>query len=53
MRASGELTKITCLIDHGIIHRFVDRIFPFASIKEAMAYVEAGRAKGKVAISLR
>ena len=28
------------------------RVFPFASTKEAMAYVEAGRAKGKVVVSM-
>ncbi len=53
MRASGgQLGKITSLIDAGIIRPVVDRIFPFASIKEAMAYVESGRAKGKVVVSL-
>ena len=54
MRANGDqLTKITSLIDDGIIRPVVDRVFPFASTKEAMAYVEAGRAKGKVVVSLR
>src|SRR5688572_27099076 len=54
MRASGgQLTEITSLIDDGIIRPVVDRIFPFASTKEAMAYVEAGHAKGKVVVSLR
>jgi NADPH:quinone reductase-like Zn-dependent oxidoreductase len=54
MRANGsQLTEITSLIDDGIIRPVVDRVFPFASIKEAMAYVEAGRAKGKVVVSLR
>ena len=54
MRANGDqLTEITSLIDDGIIRPVVDRVFPFASIKEAMAYVEAGRAKGKVVVSLR
>jgi len=54
MRANGEqLFEITSLIDDGIIRPVVDRIFPFASTKEAMAYVEAGRAKGKVVVSLR
>ena len=53
MRASGEqLTHITALIDAGIIRPVVDRVFPFASTKEAMAYVEAGRAKGKVVVSM-
>ena len=54
MRANGDqLTEITSLIDDGIIRPVVDRVFPFASTKEAMAYVEAGRAKGKVVVSLR
>jgi NADPH:quinone reductase-like Zn-dependent oxidoreductase len=54
MRANGDqLTEITALIDDGIIRPVVDRVFPFASTKEAMAYVEAGRAKGKVVVSLR
>jgi NADPH:quinone reductase-like Zn-dependent oxidoreductase len=54
MKANGgQLTEITSLIDAGIIRPVVDRVFPFASIKEAMAYVEAGRAKGKVVVSLK
>ena len=54
MRANGEqLTEITSLIDHGIIRPVVDRVFPFASTKEAMAYLESGRAKGKVVVSIR
>jgi NADPH:quinone reductase-like Zn-dependent oxidoreductase len=54
MRANGEqLTQITSLIDDGIIRPVVDRVFPFASTKDAMAYVEAARAKGKVVVSLK
>jgi alcohol dehydrogenase len=54
MRANGDqLTEITSLVDHGIIRPVVDRVFPFTSTKEAMAYVEAGRAKCKVVVSLR
>jgi alcohol dehydrogenase len=54
MRANGDqLTEITSLIDSGIIRPVVDRVFPFASTKEAMTYVEAGRAKGKVVVSLK
>ena len=54
MRANGaQLSEITSLIDQGIIRPVVDRVFAFASTKEAMAYVEAGRAKGKVVISVR
>jgi NADPH:quinone reductase-like Zn-dependent oxidoreductase len=53
MKANGEqLAEITSLIDGGFIRPVVDRVFPFASTKEAMAYVEAGRAKGKVVVSM-
>jgi NADPH:quinone reductase-like Zn-dependent oxidoreductase len=54
MRANGgRLSEITSLIDDGIIRPVVDRVFHFAPTKEAMAYVEAGRAKGKVVVSLK
>ena len=54
MRANGDqLAEITSLIDDGFVRPVVDRVFPFASTKEAMAYVEAGRAKGKIVVSLR
>ena len=54
MRANGgQLTEITSLIDDGIIRPVVDRVFPFGSIKEAMAYLENGRAKGKVIVRVR
>jgi len=54
MRANGDqLAEITSLIDDGLIRPVLDRVFPFASTKEAMAYVEAGRAKGKIVVSLR
>ena len=54
MRANGEqLTEIAALVAAGAIRPVVDRVFPFASTNEAMAYVEAGRAKGKVVVSLR
>jgi NADPH:quinone reductase-like Zn-dependent oxidoreductase len=54
VRASGDqLREITSLIDSGIIRPVVDRVFPFESTKEAMAYVENGRAKGKVIVKVR
>jgi alcohol dehydrogenase len=54
MRPSGEqLHEIGSLIDSGIIHPVVDRVFPFESTKEALAYVENGRAKGKVIVKVR
>ena len=53
MRADGaQLAQIATLIDAGVIRPVVDRVFPFAQTKEALAYVETGRAKGKVVISV-
>ena len=48
----GELGQITELIEAGIIRPVVDRVFPFESTNEAMAYVETGRAKGKVVVAI-
>ncbi|TCG05060.1 NADPH:quinone oxidoreductase [Paraburkholderia steynii] len=54
MRASGvQLRQITSLVDSGVIRPVVDRIFPFESTREAMAYVDTGRAKGKVVVKMR
>ena len=54
MRANGgQLAEITALIESGIIRPVVDRVFPFDSTDEALAYVEAGRARGKVVVQVR
>jgi len=54
MRASGEqLREIGSLIDSGIIRPVVDRVFPFEATKEALAYLEQGRVKGKVIVKVR
>ena len=54
MRASGDqLREITSLIEAGIIQPVMDRVFPFESTNEAMAYVERGRAKGKVVVKVK
>ncbi|TIT20583.1 MAG: NADP-dependent oxidoreductase, partial [Mesorhizobium sp.] len=54
MWAQGDqLGKITALIESGAIRPVVDRIFPFEATNEALAYVETGRAKGKVVIKVR
>ena len=53
MRANGDqLREITSLIESGVIRPVVDRVFPFESTKEALAYVEKGRAKGKVIVKV-
>lgn len=54
MRANGkQLSNITALVEAGIIRPVVDRVFPFAATSEALAYVERGRAKGKVVVRLK
>ena len=54
MRANGEqLREIGALIDARTLHPVVDRVFPFEATREALAYVEQGRAKGKVVIAVR
>jgi NADPH:quinone reductase-like Zn-dependent oxidoreductase len=53
MRAEGnQLGRITDLINAGIIRPVMDKIFPFDEANEALAYVESGRAKGKVVIKV-
>ncbi len=53
MKANGsQLREITRLIEAGAIRPVLDRVFPFAGTNEALAYVEAGRAKGKVVVKL-
>jgi NADPH:quinone reductase-like Zn-dependent oxidoreductase len=54
MRANGnQLTQITSLIDQGVIRPVVERVFRLESTKDALAYVQAGRAKGKVVVKVR
>lgn len=54
IKANGvQLQQITNLIDSEVIRPVVDRVFPFESTKEAMEYVETGRAKGKVVVRLK
>jgi len=53
MRAQGQqLTEITSLIESGVIRPVVNKVFPFEKTGDALAYVEAGRAKGKVVIAV-
>jgi alcohol dehydrogenase len=53
MRANGEqLGQIAALVDAGAIKPVIDRVFPFESTNEALAYVERGRVKGKVVVKM-
>jgi len=54
MKESGEqLRKIAALVDAGIVRPVVDRVFGLDAAGEAMAYVDQGRAKGKVVVKVR
>jgi NADPH:quinone reductase-like Zn-dependent oxidoreductase len=54
MRAQGnQLSQITSLIDSGIIRPVMDKVFLFEATNEAMAYVESGRAKGKIVVKVK
>lgn len=53
MRAQGQqLSEIASLIESGVIRPVVDKVFPFEGTGDALAYVETGRAKGKVVIAV-
>jgi NADPH:quinone reductase-like Zn-dependent oxidoreductase len=54
MRANGEqLRRITSLIEDGSVRPVLDRRFPFEKTNEAMAYVDTGRSKGKVVVTVK
>jgi len=53
MRADGaQLREITALIESGAIRPVVDKVFPFQDTHKALAYVDSGRAKGKVVVQM-
>lgn len=41
------------LLEAGAIRPVIDKVFVFDQAKEALAYVEKGRAKGKVVVQIR
>jgi NADPH:quinone reductase-like Zn-dependent oxidoreductase len=52
MKANGEqLTALAALYDNGTLQPVLDRTFPFDQTLEAMAYVEQGRANGKIVVT--
>jgi alcohol dehydrogenase len=53
MHPSGsDLAQLAELIEQGKLKVIVDKTYPFAKISEALAYVEGGRAKGKVVVTM-
>jgi len=47
-----QLGEITQLIEAGRIRPVIDKVFPFTQAKDGLAYLEKGRAKGKVVVQL-
>jgi len=51
---SGEqLRQIAALVDGGAIEPVIDREFPFERLPDALSYLEAGRARGKVVLKVK
>ncbi len=48
----GQLRELASLYDAGHLHPLIDKTFSFEQTHEALAYVEQGRATGKVVITL-
>ena len=53
MHPSGtELAELGQLVEENKLEPVIDRVFPFTGIGEAFAYLESGRAKGKVVVRM-
>ncbi len=53
MRPSGlELSELAEMIEAGLVVPIIDKIFAFNDIAAALAYLETGRAKGKVVVKM-
>ena len=48
-----QLAEIGKLLEAGRIRPVIDKVFPFDQAKEALAYLEKGRAKGKVVVQMK
>ncbi len=54
MRPDGEqLGRVGALIDEGKVSVVVDRTYPLDEVRAALAYLETGRARGKVVLTVR
>jgi NADPH:quinone reductase-like Zn-dependent oxidoreductase len=50
---STQLAEIGGVLKSGSIRPVIDKIFPFDQAKEALVYLEKGRAKGKVVVQMK
>lgn len=49
----SQLAELGELLGAGQIRPMIDRVFPFEQTKDALAYLETGRARGKVVVQIR
>jgi NADPH:quinone reductase-like Zn-dependent oxidoreductase len=49
----SQLAEIGELLEARRIRPVIDKVFPFEQAKEALAYLEKGRTKGKVVVQMR
>jgi NADPH:quinone reductase-like Zn-dependent oxidoreductase len=49
----SQLVRIGELLASGKIRPVIDKVFPFAQAKDGLAYLEQGRAKGKLVVQIR
>lgn len=53
MHPSGDdLRELARLVEAGKLEVVIDRVYPFERIADAMAQLEAGRAKGKIVVTM-
>ena len=54
MHPSGEqLAQLGRLLEEGSVRTIIDKVFPLAQVREALAYSEAGHATGKVVVEVK
>ena len=49
---SSDLERLTALIEAGTVTPSIDRTYPLDQVAEAMRHLEAGKARGKIAITI-
>ncbi|WP_375161781.1 zinc-binding dehydrogenase [Bradyrhizobium sp. RDT46] len=49
----GQLAEIGARLAAERIRPVIDKVFPFDQARQALAYLEKGRAKGKVVVQMR
>lgn len=50
--SGADLAHLATLVDAGELKPVTHRVFPFERMADAFAYLEQGRAKGKVVVKL-